>query len=333
MVYNILIKNMGEIMIDEIRKMPKVELHLHLDGSLSIGLACKLSGLSFKEVFDKMVVSKEYDSLSEYLTKFDFPISLMQTKENLELVAKDLVNRLASQNVIYAEIRFAPMFHTKNGLTYDEIISSILKGLNSNKKIKTNLILCLMRGCSPFDNMKTLDAAYKYLNKGVCAIDLAGDEDKYPLDDYYKYFELAKKRGIPFTIHAGEVKEEEIRKALSLNPKRLGHGITSINDNDLCNLIKAKDVLLEVCPTSNVQTNIVEEYSLHPIKRLYEKEVLLNINTDNSSVSNVTLTEEYIKLYETFDFNLDDFKKMNISAINHAFLSEREKKQLLRMIN
>ena len=330
MVYNILIKNMGEIMIDEIRKLPKVELHLHLDGSLSVGLASKLSGLSFKEVFDKMVAPSKCDKLGDYLTKFEFPISLMQTKENLELVATDLVNRLASQNVIYAEVRFAPMFHTKNGLTYDEIITSILKGLGSNKKIKTNLILCLMRGFSPFDNMKTLDAAYKYLEKGVCAIDLAGDEEKYSLDDYYKYFELAKKRGIPFTIHAGEVKEEEIRKALSLNPIRLGHGITSINDNDLCNLIKAKDVLLEVCPTSNIQTNIIEEYSLHPIKKLYEKDVLLNINTDNSSVSNVTLTEEYIKLYKTFDFNLDDFRKMNINAINHAFLTDKEKMKLLR---
>lgn len=323
---------MGEIMIDEIRKMPKVELHLHLDGSLSIGLACKLSGLSFKEVFEKMVAPSKNDNLGEYLIKFDFPISLMQNKENLELVASDLASRLASQNVIYAEVRFAPMFHTKQGLTYDEIITSILKGFSSNKKIKINLILCLMRGCSPFDNMKTLDTAYKYLGKGVCAIDLAGDEGKYPLDEYYKYFELANKRNIPFTIHAGEVKEEEIRKALSLNPKRLGHGITAINDNDLCNLIKAKDVLLEVCPTNNVQTNIVEEYNLHPIKELYEKDVLLNINTDNSSVSNVTLIEEYIKLYETFDFNLDDFKKMNINAINHAFLSEREKKQLLKMI-
>lgn len=323
---------MGEIMIDEIRKMPKVELHLHLDGSLSIGLACKLSGLSFKEVFEKMVAPSKNDNLGEYLIKFDFPISLMQNKENLELVASDLASRLASQNVIYAEVRFAPMFHTKQGLTYDEIITSILKGFSSNKKIKINLILCLMRGCSPFDNMKTLDTAYKYLGKGVCAIDLAGDEGKYPLDEYYKYFELANKRNIPFTIHAGEVKEEEIRKALSLNPKRLGHGITAINDNDLCNLIKAKDVLLEVCPTSNVQTNIVEEYNLHPIKELYEKDVLLNINTDNSSVSNVTLIEEYIKLSKTFDFNLDDFKKMNIDAINHAFLSEREKKQLLKMI-
>lgn len=316
-------------MINKLRKIPKIELHLHLDGAMSIGLACKLSGLTFGEVFDKMVAPCKCHNLSEYLTKFEFPISLMQTKENLELVAKDLVKRLISQNVIYAEIRFAPMFHTKNGLTYDEIITSILKGLNSSRKIKTNLILCLMRGGSKFDNMKTLDAAYKYLGKGVCAIDLAGDEEKYLLDDYYKYFELAKKRNIPFTIHAGEVKEDEIRKAISLNPKRLGHGITTINDNDLCNLLKVKDILLEICPTSNVQTNIVVNYNDHPIKKLYDNNVMINVNTDNPSISNVTLTEEYLKLYEKFNFTIDDFKKMNVNAINHAFLTDDEKKVLL----
>lgn len=324
--------NKGEIMIDEIKNIPKVELHLHLDGSLSVGLASRLSNLSFKEVFDNMIAPSKCCDLSEYLTKFDFPISLMQTKENLELIAKDLVNRLVSQNVIYAEIRFAPMFHTQRGLSYDEIINAVLKGINSNSKIKTNLILCLMRGKSTFDNMKTLDAAYKYLNKGVCAIDLAGDEGNYPLEDYYKYFELAKKRNIPFTIHAGEVKEEEIRKAINLNPKRIGHGITVINDNDLCNLIKAKDILLEVCPTSNIQTDVVEKYNEHPIKKLYENDILININTDNSSISNVTLTEEYIKLYETFAFTIDDYLQMNINAINHAFLSEEEKNDLLNKL-
>lgn len=320
-------------MIDEIRKIPKVELHLHLDGAVSIGLASRLSGLSIKEVFERMIAPSKCDNLGDYLTRFDFPISLMQTKENLELIAKDLVNRLASQNVIYAEIRFAPMFHTQKGLSYDEIINAILKGVNSNSKIKTNLILCLMRGCNQFDNMKTLDAAYKYLGKGVCAIDLAGDEGRYPLDDYYKYFELAKKRNIPFTIHAGEVKEEEIRKAISLNPKRIGHGIQAINDNDLCNLLKAKDILLEVCPTSNVQTNIVVDYINHPIKKLYNKDILLNINTDNSSVSNVTLTEEYIKLHRNFGFTMDDFRKININAINYSFLTNSEKDELLKKMN
>ena len=319
-------------MIDKIRKIPKVELHLHLDGAMSIGVACKLSGLSFSEVFDKMVAPCKCHDLGDYLTKFEFPISLMQTKENLELVTKDLVNRLVSQNVIYAEIRFAPMFHTQKGLSYDEIIMAVLKGLNSNRKIKTNLILCLMRGHNKFDNMKTLDAAYKYLNKGVCAIDLAGDEAKYPFDDYYKYFELAKKRNIPFTIHAGEVNEDEIRKAISLNPTRIGHGITAINDNDLCNLLKAKNILLEVCPTSNVQTNIVVNYYDHPIKKLYEKEILLSINTDNSSISNITLIEEYLKLYDKFDFTFDDLKKMNIDALNHAFLNEEEKNKLLNKL-
>lgn len=320
-------------MIDEIKKMLKVELHLHLDGALSIGLACKISGLSFKEVFDKMVVPFECNNLGEYLKRFEFPISLMQTKENLELVAMDLVNRLASQNVIYAEIRFAPMFHTNYGLSYDEIIEAVLRGLKSNSKVKTNLILCLMRGGSQFDNLKTIDTAYKYLGKGVGGIDLAGDEKKYPLEDYELFFDLAKKRNIPFTIHAGEVLEEEVHVALSLKTKRLGHGIMAINNEDLLSELKDNNVLLEVCPTSNIHTNVVDNYINHPIKRLYEKGILVSISTDNPSISNVTLTEEYIELYKNFHFTLDDFKIMNTNAIKSAFLSDNEKDTLLRKIN
>ena len=133
-------------MINQIKKLKKVELHLHLDGSISLELASTLSGLSINEVKQKMIAKDKCENLSEYLTKFDFPCSLMQTKENLKLIAKDLTDRLVSQNVIYAEIRFAPMFHINKGLTYEEVVESILEGLRLNKNIKTNIILCMMRG-------------------------------------------------------------------------------------------------------------------------------------------------------------------------------------------
>ena len=130
-------------MLDEIKKLPKVELHLHLDGSVSKELASKLSGLSEDEVLSKMAAPSKCENLSEYLTRFDLPISLMQTKENLYLIAKDLVDRLEKESIIYAEIRFAPMFHTKEGLSYSEIIESVLEGLKTNSNVNTNLILCM----------------------------------------------------------------------------------------------------------------------------------------------------------------------------------------------
>lgn len=320
-------------MIEEIKQMPKVELHLHLDGSISPQLASKLSNLSIEEVKNKMIAREKCADLTEYLTKFDFPISLMQTKENLTLIAEDLAERLEKQNVIYAEIRFAPMFHTKKGLSYDDVITSVLEGLGKAKKIKTNLILCLMRGASDKDNEDTLNAALKFIHKGVCALDLAGDEKHYPTYLYEKHFVMAKKHNIPFTIHAGEAGDfNEIDKALEFGAKRIGHGVHSIENINTYNRLIKQNILLELCPTSNIQTDAVSTYNRHPVKKMYNDKMSLSINTDNSTVSNVSITDEYIKLYKTFNFTIADFKKMNEMAINHAFISEKEKEELINIL-
>lgn len=323
------IKMVGGNMLEKIKKLKKIELHLHLDGSVSPEVASTLSGFELEEVKEKMYAKEKCENLSEYLTKFDFPGSLMQTKENLVFIAKDLMNRLVSQEVVYAEIRFAPMFHTKEGLSYEEVVKSVLEGLKGNNKIKANLILCMMRGMPDYDNLKTIEVAEKYLGKGVCAIDLAGAEDKYPLDDYLKFFSIAKEKNIPFTIHAGESGSfEEVKKAIQIGATRIGHGIHAIENMEVLQLIKEKNVLLEVCPTSNVQTNAVDVYENHPIKKLYEYGVRININTDNSTVSNISLNEEYLKLARYFNFTILDYKKMNLYAIENSFLSVMEKEQI-----
>lgn len=321
-------------MIEEIKNLPKVELHIHLDGSVSLDLASQLSGLSYEEVKDKMMAKEKCNNLSEYLTKFDFPISLMQTKQNLTLISQNLVDYLVSEKVVYAEIRFAPMFHTQEGLTYEEVVESVLEGLNANPNIKTNLILCMMRGMEKEANLKTIETASKYLGKGVCAIDLAGAEDKYPLADYLDLFEIAQKKKIPFTIHAGENgSAEEVKTAIDLGTSRIGHGIHSIENKEVLKLLKSKNILLEICPTSNVQTNAVFSYQDHPIKKLYQLGIKVNINTDNTTVSNITLCQEYLKLWNQFHFNLSDYQQMNLDALDHSFLKETEKKALKEKLN
>ena len=318
-------------MKEDLIKLPKVELHLHLDGSLSPELASKLAGDNIDEIKKKMIAPAKCQNLSEYLTKFDFPGSLMQTKENLTLISKELINSLSKQNIIYAEIRFAPMFHINKGLTYEEVIEAVLKGLKSNNNIKTNLILCMMRGMPKENNLKTIEIAEKYLNRGVCALDLAGAEDKYPIDEYLELFTIAKTKGIPFTIHAGENGgAEEVKKAINIGAKRIGHGIHSLDDIEVINLIKEKNILLEICPSSNVQTNTVKNYQDHPIQKLYNLNIPLCINTDNTTVSNISLTEEYLKILSHFNFTLDDYKKMNINALNSSFLQQDEKEELLK---
>lgn len=321
-------------MKEKLEKIPKVELHLHLDGAVPLELASQLSGLSMLDIKEKMIAKDKCQDLNEYLTKFDFPISLMQTKENLTTIAHQLATSLERQNVIYAEIRFAPMFHTKAGLSFEEVVDAVLLGLKQTPSIKTNLILCLMRGMDREANQKTLDVALKYLNKGVCAIDLAGAEDKYPLSDYKDFFCKAREKNLPFTIHAGESGgADEVIEAIQLGATRIGHGIHAIENNDALELIKEKDVLLEVCPTSNVQTNAVSDYASHPIPKLYKNQIPVCINTDDPTISNLSLTEEYLKLFEQFHFEITDYQKMNINALNHAFLNSEEKQSLLQKLN
>ena len=308
-------------MIEDIKNMPKIELHLHLDGSVNLDLASKLSNLPLETIKEKMVAKDKCQNLTEYLTKFDFPISLMQTKENLIKIAKTLIQDLENDNVIYAEIRFAPMQHINKGLSLD------------SEEVKTNLILCLMRNHDYETNLNVINLAEKYLNKGVCAIDLAGDEIKYDINNFQKLFKTAKEKHIPFTIHAGETSSSTaVITAINYGAKRIGHGIKVVNDKQAKELIRQKDILLEVCPTSNVQTNVIDTYSHHPILNFYKKNIPVSINTDNRTVSNITLTEEYIKLYKNFNFTLNEFKQMNIMAINHAFITKEEKEDLLKKI-
>ena len=318
--------------IEEIKKLPKIELHLHLDGSVNTKLAGKILGKTEEEVKNKMIAEK-VNNLEEYLEKFDLPISIMQTKENLIKISKQLAIDLKKDNIIYSEIRFAPTFHTKKGLTQEQVVDSVLEGLNSIKEVKTNLILCLMRGTPYEENLKTILTAQKYLNNGVVGIDLAGAENLYPNFLYKKLIKKAKKLNIPITIHAGEASNyKSVVSALKLGAVRIGHGIKTIDNDRLINRLVKEKIILEVCPTSNLQTKIIKTYDKHPIKKLYDKKVLVTINTDNSTVSNITLSEEYEKLHKTFNFTKSDFKQMNINAINGAFISEKEKLKLKEII-
>lgn len=318
-------------MIESIKNLKKVELHLHLDGSLFFDTVSDVTGRNIEDLKNEMIAYDKCNNLSEYLEKFDLPISIMQSREVLFRVSRDLVNYLERENVIYAEVRFSPIFHVNGGLSYDEVVEAVIEGLNSNKKVKTNIILSMMRGIDKETNIKVIDVASRYLGRGVCAIDLAGAEDKYLLGDYEDLFAIAKSKNIPFTIHAGENGGyEEVKKAVLIGAKRIGHGIHAINDDETINLLKEKNVLLEICPTSNEQTNAVLKYEDNPIYNFYKMGVNVSINTDNVTVSNVSLSEEYMKLYNTFNFDVEDFKNINKMSINAAFISDLEREELLR---
>lgn len=325
---------MEKKVVNFIKNMPKVELHLHLDGSLDVDYIKRKYNLTDKEIKDKMIADEKCQDLNDYLTKFDFPIEIMQTKEELESAVYNLLIKLKNQNVIYAEIRFAPQFHTKKGLSQEEVVKTVI---NAKEKvnINCNFILCIMRGKDNENaNYETVEVARKYLNKGVCALDLAGAEAIFKTDKYEKIFKYVKDNNIPFTIHAGEADGvDSIKSAIKFGAKRIGHGVRAIEDNELIEQIKKENIVLEVCPTSNIQTCICNNYASHPISRLYFSGVKTTINTDNMTVSNTTLEKEYIMLLENTKLTIKDIINMNINAINAAFISVNEKKELIQKVD
>lgn len=317
-------------MID-VKYIPKVELHVHLDGSVRIETAKELLNEN-DDIKYEMIASKKCHNLNDYLTKFDIPNMIMQSKENLERVAYELATDLKNENCIYAEIRFAPLKHLKGSLNKYEVVESVLKGLH-RVDLQTNLILCMMRGDSFENNLEVIELAKHFLNKGVCAIDLAGAEALYKTSDYEELFKIAKKYNIPFTIHAGEADgKDSILSAINFGAKRIGHGVNVIYELDLIEKIKQKDILLEICPTSNIQTNIFPNYKEHPFRKLYDMGIKVCLNTDNRTVSNTTLKREYQHMIINQNITIEDLITMNKEAVKHAFLSEVEKEKLLKKI-
>ena len=310
--------------------MKKIELHVHLDGSVRPSTISEILNLDLNYVKKNMMVDSNNEDLSCYLTKFDLPAKAMQTKDNLKRIAQELALDLASDNVIYAEVRFAPQKHTLNGLCLDDVVLSVLDGLKSVNTIKTNVILCMMRDDSFNKNKEVIDICKKYLNKGIVAIDLAGDEKHFKTKDYKALFDIAKQKEVPFTIHAGEADNyQSVKDAISFGAKRIGHGINIIENDEVIKEVIKNKITLEICPTSNVQTKAVKSYDNHPIKKLYEKGVLVTINTDNNTVSNITLSKEYELLEKYFNFTKKDFYNFNKNAVNASFINDNEKEILI----
>lgn len=315
-----------------IEKLPKIELHLHLDGSVRTTTVAEILHEDISIVKKNMMCDSKIQSLTDYLTKFELPLQVMQTEENIKRIIKEVLQDLKKEHVIYVEIRFAPQFHQKEGLTQQNVVQYIIEAAKEVSGIKWNLILCCMRGANQEENFETIEVAHTFLNKGVVAIDLAGDEAKYPNDLYKKLFEKAKEYKIPYTIHAGEASNSDsVETAIELGATRIGHGIRAIEKEQILEKLKQKNIILEICPESNVNTKVVLEKKQHPIKELIKK-VKVTINTDNRTVSNVTLTKEYEDAMNLFGFTLNDLKRCNLNAVEGAFISTQEKEELKKQI-
>jgi adenosine deaminase len=316
-----------------IPSLPKIELHLHLDCSLSFEVVQKLyPGISRDGYEENFIAPKNCASLEEYLKCAQAPIAIMQTKEQLEAVTMDLFQQLKADNVIYAEIRFAPLQHLEQGLSAEEIVRIVDEvtshGINETG-VEGRIILCTLRHFSEEESMETVMLAEQFKGSNVVGFDIAADET-LPISNHIKAFQYAREHDIPCTAHAGEAcGADSVREVLGyFHPARIGHGVRSIEDPDLLNHLKEKNIHLEVCPTSNVQTGIYDSVAGHQIDDIYKNGNSLSVNTDGRAISNVSLNEEYQKLNSHFDWQIEQFMRVNEYAIEAAFCDEETKEKL-----
>lgn len=301
--------------------MNKVELHVHLDGSLNFEYMSELIG----EDSHAIVVSDSSGDLTEYLSKFDIPCRLLQKRENIVTFSRLLAEDLKKDGVLYAEVRFCPLFHTAY-LSPSEVIEAVLEGISNVDDIKINLILCMMRQFPMPKNLEIVNLYKKYCDKGVVALDLAGDESRYKTATYRQLFEIIKLDNIPFVIHAGEADgPESVNLAIEYGAKRIGHGIRSIESEEVVQKLVDNNILLELCPTSNLDTHAIKNLDYFPIKDLMTAGVKVCINTDNRSISDTTLEKEYQIVKENFDLTDEELLEFNLNAIEASFLSNQEK--------
>ena len=316
-----------------------IDLHIHLDGAITLDIAKKLAKIQNitlptnddAELEKLLSVPDDCKSLDEFLKCFDFPSSLMQTKEGLSESVRLVADNIQSQGVIYAEFRYAPQNHKLKGMTQEESIQAALDGLKKTS-LKANLILCFMRGDgNEAENEETLELAKKYLTKdgGVVGLDLAGAEGLYPTSKYKDLFGKAKEYGIPFTIHAGEAAgADSVKDALDFGPVRIAHGGRSGEDKDIINTLKNKGIAVEMSPTSSRLTHAVEDMTKYPFMEYLHNGIKVTLGTEDMGIERTTIAKEFEYMEKNYGLTYEEKKTLLLNSVDAAFTTDEVKKDL-----
>ncbi|BBB31871.1 adenosine deaminase [Thermotomaculum hydrothermale] len=328
-----------------IKKLPKVELHCHLDGSMRVETILEeAERQKVKLPADnpdklKKMVQPGFDckSLVDYLKAFDITLSVLQEEEALYRAAYELIEDVAKENVKYIEVRYSPILHQKKGLGLVDILEAVLQGLKQGERdfgVKSGVIICGIRNIDPKYSMKLAELSVAYKNKGVVAFDLAGAEEDYPAKEHREAFQLVLKNNLNSTTHAGEAYgPESIHQAIHYcGAHRIGHGTRLFENGDLLNYVNDHRIPLEICISSNIQTKAVKRFEDHPVRLYYDLGLRITLNTDNRLVSDTTLTKEFMIAHEYYGFTLEEIKDIIIQSFKSAFIPYREKRDMLRKV-
>lgn len=338
---------------DMIRRIPKVELHDHLDGGLRVSTILELAakdGIALPandeaSLRDWFIRGCQQKSLSLYLETFAYTTAVMQSKENLERIAYEAVLDLAAENVVYAELRFAPDLHTKKGLNLEEVVTAVLSGLDRGREetgMQYGLILCAMRNEDPSHTLEIAELAVAFSDRGVVAFDIAGDEYGHPPKKHLEAFQYIRRKNFNITIHAGEAFGlESIWQAIQIcGAHRIGHGVRLIEDmviengrvvklGSLSQFILDRRIPMEMCLTSNVGTGAAESYEKHPFPIFFKNNFRVFLCTDNRLMSDTSLTKELTIAAETYNLTLMDLEKLTLNAMKSAFIHHDERIRII----
>lgn len=321
----------------------QIELHLHLDGAITPGIARELAerqGMTLPcedeaALEAALSVPEDCRSLNDFLACFALPLTLLQTPEGLRGAVELVLGKLRSQGVIYAELRFAPQLHTQKGMTQEAAVLAAEEGLR-RAGLPGGLLLCCMRGEDTRKaNLETVELAAARLKAagGVVGLDLAGAEALFPTTDYREEFARARRYGVPFTIHAGEAAgPESMWAALEFGARRLGHGVRWQGDEKLLEAIRQQGVALELCPTSNRQTRAVEDMARYPLAEYLRRGLQVTVNTDDMAICRTTLDGEFRYLRRNLGLTEEQERVLRENAAAAAFTSEATRAALRRLI-
>ena len=315
----------------ELRGLPKAELHQHIDGAVRPATAVELAaeaGIALAGVTEarrRLVAPTHCRDQAELLSYFDLPIALLQTTAALTRVSAELVADLAADGVRYAELRWAPRLHLEAGLSVEEVIGAVADGVAQagggaeGRGPLIGLIVTAMRSHPPAANVRLAEAAASF-GAPVLGFDLAGPEAAYPASPQAAAFLAAERGGLATTAHAGEVPgPQRIVEALDLGVRRIAHGVTAAKDADVMAIVRARDVTLDLCPTSNVQAGIVADLAAHPLAALHRAGISVTISTDDRTVSDVALTEELARASRVIGITDAELAAISTNAFRRAF--------------
>jgi adenosine deaminase len=333
---------MGNLPLSVFQRLPKTDLHVHLDGSMRLSTVLELGREQGVELPANdlaglraaMHIGEISGSLVKYLQAFDVTLQVLQTREALYRAAYELAEDAARENVRYMEVRYAPMLHTRRGLRLTTVVEAVLKGLHDAELqhgIISRIIVCGIRNISPASSLEMAELVVAYKNRGVVGFDLAGAEDDHPAKEHHEAFKLVRQNNINVTIHAGEAYgPPSIAQALHIcGAHRIGHGCRLREDGDLLHYVVDHRIPLECCPSSNVQTGAVQSLATHPMRLYSNLGARVTVNTDNRLITDTTVSKELHLVHSEMGLPLEDIKQIILNGFKSAFIPFHEKRRFL----